>query len=157
MVDCVKGASTIKRNLLRAIFVSCLFVLSLLGVTIVGDEETFAQTNRPSSTTTSTTSSTTTTTTTPEVVVEKVENASSSGPIFSTGRRIFVTVTLLAMLGVGLIVLTVLYWRHTRPAGKGDAKKSETPDSGDGPKSGKATIGPIDPMLADALKSESGS
>ena len=155
MVGCVKGASTVGRNLLRASFIFCLFVASLIGVSLVGDGLAIAQTNRPSSTTT--TSTVASTTTTPEVVVQTVENASSSGPIFSTGRRIFATVTLLTLLGIGLIVLTVLYWRHTRPAGKGDAKKPETPDSGDGPKSEKATIGPIDPMLADALKSESGS
>ena len=157
MVGCVKGASTVGRNLLRASFIFCLFVASLIGLSLVGDGLAIAQTNRPSSTTTSSTVATTTTTTTPEVVVETVVNASSSGPIFSTGRRIFATVTLLTLLGIGLIVLTVLYWRHTRPAGKGDAKKSATPDGGDGPKSEKATIGPIDPMLADALKSESGS
>ncbi len=156
MVGCVKGASTVGRNLLRASFIFCLFVASLIGVSLVGDGLAIAQTNRPSSTTTTSTVASTTTTT-PEVVVQTVENASSSGPIFSTGRRIFATVTLLTLLGIGLIVLTVLYWRHTRPAGKGDAKKPETPDSGDGPKSEKATIGPIDPMLADALKSESGS
>ena len=156
MVGCVKGASTVGRNLLRASFIFCLFVASLIGVSLVGDGLAIAQTNRPSSTTTTSTVASTTTTT-PEVVVQTVENASSSGPIFSTGRRIFATVTLLTLLGIGLIVLTVLYWRHTRPAGKGDARKPETPDSGDGPKSEKATIGPIDPMLADALKSESGS
>ena len=156
MVGCVKGASTVGRNLLRASFIFCLFVASLIGVSLVGDGLAIAQTNRPSSTTTTSTVASTTTTT-PEVVVQTVENASSSGPIFSTGRRIFATVTLLTLLGIGLIVLTVLYWRHTRPAGKGDAKKSATPDGGDGPKSEKATIGPIDPMLADALKSESGS
>lgn len=156
MVGCVKGASTVGRNLLRASFIFCLFVASLIGVSLLGDGLAIAQTNRPSSTTTTSTVASTTTTT-PEVVVQTVENASSSEPIFSTGRRIFATVTLLTLLGIGLIVLTVLYWRHTRPAGKGDAKKPETPESGDGPKPEKATIGPIDPMLADALKSESGS
>lgn len=154
----VKGVQSIIQCRTNALFLAfALSFSALFGAWIVDASLAVAQTNRPTTTSSSTTTSTLapTTTTTPEVVVQQVANSSTSGPLFSTGRRIFLTVTLLIALGIGLIVLTVLYWRHTRPGGP-DQKKSEPTNGGDdAPKAEKATIGPLDPLLADALKSDS--
>jgi len=68
---------------------------------------------------------------------------------WTTGRKIGAVVAMLAALGVAMAVLSYLYWRATRP-GSGDDGGRPGGSGGGGPSSGP--VGPLDPMVADALR-----
>lgn len=67
----------------------------------------------------------------------------------TTGRKIGLVVAILGLLGVLMGVLGFLYWRATRPGVDGSGGGSAAPDGG-GPSVGP--VGPLDQMVADALR-----
>jgi hypothetical protein len=112
---------------------------------------TFQQATSTSSST-STSTSTTSTTAAPAVVAPPGYNdPSQKGPSFwSSGRKLVLVVGALLAMAIAMVVLNVLYWRHTRPGsvGPGGGTAGGSPlDPG--------PIGPVDPMLAAALRPES--
>ncbi|MFM8862421.1 MAG: hypothetical protein ACKOIA_08230 [Acidimicrobiia bacterium] len=111
-----------------------------------------ATTQRSTSTTSSSTTTTASTTTTiaPAVVPPGYSDPGAGGSSFwTTGRKIGAVVAMLALLGVAMAVLSYLYWRATRPGADGDGDRRQGPGGG-GPSSGP--VGPLDPMVADALR-----
>ena len=110
------------------------------------------------STTTSSTSSTSSTTTSSSTTTTVIATAGSgskgsggkSSPFWSTGKKIAVVVTLLLLAAVAMAVLTYFYWKATRPGvapnGDNDAGGSGGIPDTTGP------VGPLSPMLAEALR-----
>lgn len=81
-----------------------------------------------------------------------------SGAFWTSGRKLVTVVSGLLLIAVVMIVLTVLYWRHTRPvvvAADGRDGGGRDGEQGGGvidlgPPTGP--VGPVDPMVADALR-----
>lgn len=115
-------------------------------------------TQRASSTSSSSTTSTASTSTTvaPPVVPPGYTDPSATGGSFWTsGRKIGAVVAMLVALGLAMGALTFLYWRATRPGAADGRRAGGSGDRGSG--DGAATIGPlgpIDQMLADALRAD---
>lgn len=73
-------------------------------------------------------------------------NAKGSS-FWTSGRKIAAVVFMLLAVAIAMTALTVLYWRATRPGGAGG--------DGDGPAGIPDTtgpVGPVSPMLAEALR-----
>ena len=77
---------------------------------------------------------------------------SPSGSFWTSGRKVAAIVSMLLVVAVAMFVMTVLYWRHTSPTRA--AQGGEDDDSGPGPSNDPPTgpVGPIDPMVAEALR-----
>ena len=77
-------------------------------------------------------------------------SSDKGSPFWSTGKKIAVVVTLLLLAAAAMGVLTYFYWQATRPGGapKGD---DDAGGSGGIPDT-TGPVGPVSPMLAEALR-----
>ena len=95
----------------------------------------------------------------PAVVPPGYSDPTSKGSVFwTTGRKLGAVVSSLVAVGIAMAVLTVLYWRATRPIGAGGSSRSGRRGPGAGPGPGMPAgmpagpVGPLDAMVADALR-----
>ena len=104
-----------------------------------------------SSSSTSSTSSSTTTIAT-AVVPPGYSDPNAPGSAFWTsGRKLFAIVFSLLAGAVAMSVLTFFYWRATRPLPAG-GRGTDAGGSGGGIPDTTGPVGPVSPMLADALR-----
>ena len=104
-----------------------------------------------SSSSTSSTSSSTTTIAT-AVVPPGYNDPNAPGSAFWTsGRKLFAVVFALLAGAIAMSVLTYFYWRATRPSSSG-GRGDDVGGSGGGIPDTTGPVGPVSPMLADALR-----
>lgn len=111
-----------------------------------------ATSSTSSSTSSSSTTSTSSTSTTvaPAVVPPGYSDPSAKGSSFwTTGRKIGAVIALLVLIGLSMAVLTFFYWRATRP---GSQRREPTGPVGGGNDPAAGPVGPLDAMVADALR-----
>jgi hypothetical protein len=76
-------------------------------------------------------------------------NAKGSA-FWTSGRKLFAVVASLLAGAVAMSVLTFFYWRATRPGGDLGRSDDDSGSTGSGEPTGP--IGPVSPMLAEALR-----
>lgn len=78
-------------------------------------------------------------------------NAKGSA-FWTSGRKLAAVVAMLLAVAVAMSVLTVLYWRATRPARAAGPGDGGTDEGGGGIPDTTGPVGPVSPMLAEALR-----